>query len=100
MNARGYMRRRALAGALATAALARDCAAAAAAAGGSLPVAGGAAKASSQPHLVFALIDDWGWANFGKHSPNNPEVVTPNIDALADSGVLLVRTRANGLEWL
>ena len=87
MNARGYMRRRALAGALATAALARGCAAAAAAAGG------------SQPHLVFALIDDWGWANFGKHSPNNPEVVTPNIDALADSGVLLVRTRANGLEW-
>ena len=37
------------------------------------------------------LIDDYGWANLGVHSPNSSEVVTPNLDALAASGVLLER---------
>ena len=38
------------------------------------------------------LIDDYGWFNFGSHQATpNPEVVTPNLDALAQSGILLDR---------
>jgi arylsulfatase B len=40
---------------------------------------------------MFLLIDDWGWANWGHHSPNSSEVVTPNLDALAAAGVVLNR---------
>lgn len=43
------------------------------------------------PHIIFMLVDDWGWANFNKHRANDPlwEVQTPNLDSLADQGVLL-----------
>ena len=36
---------------------------------------------------------DYGWANFGKHATTEQakEVVTPNLDALADEGILLNR---------
>ena len=43
-----------------------------------------------QPHIVFMLVDDWGWANAGYHrSPPTPEVVTPNIDSLVKQGLEL-----------
>ena len=49
-----------------------------------------ALKASSKPHLVFMLVDDWGWANVGYHrNPATKEVVTPNIDNLVKEGLEL-----------
>lgn len=60
------------------------------AAAAALPLAARATKATP-PHIVFNLVDDWGWANWGYHSQNNSEVVTPNIDALAAEGIVLVR---------
>jgi arylsulfatase I/J len=45
---------------------------------------------ASKPHLVFMLVDDWGWANVGYHrNPPTKEVVTPNIDSLVKQGVEL-----------
>lgn len=52
-----------------------------------------AVRAAKTPHIVFTLVDDWGWANWGVHSPNNLEVVTPNINALAGDGIVLVSAR-------
>ncbi len=47
-------------------------------------------NASPKPHIVFVLVDDWGWANAGYHrNGTDKEVVTPNIDALAISGLQL-----------
>ena len=43
------------------------------------------------PHIFFLLIDDYGWANIGFHNKNSSEIVTPNLDALAASGVILDR---------
>ena len=43
------------------------------------------------PHIVFLLVDDWGWANVGYHRRDEPtpEVVTPNFDRLCSNGVEL-----------
>ena len=44
----------------------------------------------TKPHLVFMLVDDWGWANVGYHrDPPTKEVVTPNIDDLVKNGLEL-----------
>ncbi len=42
------------------------------------------------PHIVFLLVDDWGWANVGYHrdSPTK-DISTPNIDSLAEGGLQL-----------
>jgi arylsulfatase I/J len=49
-----------------------------------------ALNATSKPHLVFMLVDDWGWANVGYHrNPSTKEVVTPNIDSLVKEGLEL-----------
>ena len=46
--------------------------------------------AATKPHLMFMLVDDWGWANVGYHrNESNKEVVTPNIDALVKDGLEL-----------
>ena len=46
--------------------------------------------ADKKPHLVFMLVDDWGWANVGYHrDPPTKEVVTPNIDDLVKNGLEL-----------
>jgi hypothetical protein len=59
-----------------------------------LPAAGASASSSSpsssRPHLVYVLSDNLGWANVGYHF-DSPEVVTPHIDALVQSGVELDR---------
>ena len=43
------------------------------------------AEASTQPNVVLILADDVGYSDFGAYGS---EVSTPNIDALADRGVL------------
>ena len=46
--------------------------------------------ASTKPHIVMMLVDDWGWANVGYHrDPPTKEVVTPNIDSLVREGLEL-----------
>ena len=42
----------------------------------------------SRPHIVFTLVDDWGFAEAGFR---NPAVKTPNFDMLANTGVVLNR---------
>ena len=46
-----------------------------------------------KPNIVIFLADDWGWNNVGFHAKNNAnrkEIITPNIDSLAYSGIILV----------
>ena len=48
------------------------------------------AEESSKPHIMFVLVDDWGWANVGYHQEiPNDEVVTPKIDNLVKEGIEL-----------
>ena len=48
-------------------------------------------QATDKPHVVFMLVDDWGWANVGYHrDPSSThEVDTPNIDSLVKEGLEL-----------
>jgi len=59
---------------------------------GAVAVASYAALASP-PHVLFILIDDWGWADVGWHvEPGQAHgVSTPNLDALLKQGVELDR---------
>ena len=44
----------------------------------------------AKPHIVFLMVDDWGWANVGYHrNSSSKEVVTPNIDNLVKEGLQL-----------
>lgn len=42
-------------------------------------------QAAPSPNIVFINVDDWGWADAGFQGSEFYE--TPNIDALADSGI-------------
>ena len=58
--------------------------------------ASASASAASPPHIVYALIDDFGWANAGWHrSSPDPSTVTPNLDALVAEGIELDRFYAH-----
>ena len=47
-------------------------------------------KSTDKPHIVYVLVDDWGWANVGYHrNPPTREVDTPNIDSLVKDGLEL-----------
>ena len=47
-------------------------------------------KQASKPHILYMLVDDWGWADVGYHrNPPTKEVVTPNIDSLVKTGLEL-----------
>jgi len=48
---------------------------------------------ASPPHVLFILLDDWGWADAGWHmKPDQAQGVrTPNMDALVREGVELNR---------
>lgn len=48
-----------------------------------------------KPHIFYFLVDDFGWANAGWHSPNNGEVRTPNLVALVKEGVEIDRLYAH-----
>jgi arylsulfatase I/J len=46
--------------------------------------------ASSKPHILIVLVDDWGWANVGYHrDPPTKEVDTPNFDRWKSEGLEL-----------
>jgi len=52
----------------------------------------GAQPAKELPHILFLLIDDWGWADASWHRPAGwEEVQTPNLEALRETGVELDR---------
>ena len=40
-------------------------------------------------HVLFLLVDDFGWANVGHHLPasDRREIQTPNIDRLYKNGI-------------
>ena len=43
-------------------------------------------SASSQPNILFVLVDDLGWSDVGFHGS---KIKTPNVDKLASEGVVL-----------
>ena len=46
-------------------------------------------SALSAPNVVFVLVDDVGWADFGYNTNGLSLIPTPNIDALANQGLKL-----------
>ena len=45
---------------------------------------------AKKPHIVFFMVDDWGWANVGYHRETpTREVDTPNFDSLRNQGLEL-----------
>ena len=47
-------------------------------------------SAADKPHILFLLVDDWGWANVGYHREvATREVETPNFDNLVKNGLEL-----------
>ena len=45
-------------------------------------------SAPTKPHIVFVLVDDWGYADV---SFRNPAIYSPNFQMLAKTGLILDR---------
>ena len=44
----------------------------------------------TKPHVVFMLVDDWGWTDVGYHqTTQTQDIVTLNIDSLVEVGLQL-----------
>lgn len=54
-----------------------------------LPLVNPILAADSRPNVVFLLSDDQGWSDYG--FMGHPKIQTPNLDRLAESGVLYER---------
>ena len=52
------------------------------------------AECNTQPNIIIVLADDFGWNDIGYH---NPEVISPNLDKLANEGVILDRNYAQAV---
>lgn len=51
-----------------------------------------APSAGKKPHILWLLLDDYGWAELSVHrSPPSPEVQTPNMEGLIHEGILFDR---------
>ena len=47
---------------------------------------------TQSPNIVFIMVDDSGWGNWGYHNNGtNGEIATPNVDSLAKDGLILDR---------
>ena len=44
---------------------------------------------TTKPHIVFVMVDDWGWANVGYHRSSHLRSYTPNMDSLVKEGLQL-----------
>lgn len=55
---------------------------------GATQAAAESVPAPERPHIVFVLVDDWGFSDIGHR---NPAVLTPNFDELVRSGSILDR---------
>ena len=45
---------------------------------------------TKKPHIVFMMVDDWGWADVGYHRETpTRDISTPNIDNLVKEGLQL-----------
>lgn len=49
---------------------------------------------AATPNVVLVVVDDLGWTNVGWHSPTDPNVITPHMDALVRDGIELDRMYA------
>jgi arylsulfatase I/J len=50
------------------------------------------AAESTKPHILYILLDDYGWADAGWHRPDGyTDVVTPRMNELTTDGVVLDR---------
>ena len=52
------------------------------------------AAETKPPHIIFAMADDMGWGQTGYR--NHPVLMTPNLDAMAASGLQFERFYAGG----
>ena len=39
-----------------------------------------------KPNIIFIMVDDVGWADFGYNTPVSSAIPTPQIDKLAEQG--------------
>ena len=58
--------------------------------------AGASTEGGERPNIVILLADDLGYADVGFSPHHQPEVHTPNIDALAESGVRFTNGYTSG----